>query len=35
MEDILLMIPGPTTVPKRVLDAMARPIVNQQRSSLW
>ena len=30
MEDILLMIPGPTTVPKRVLDAMARPIVNHR-----
>ena len=30
MEDILLMIPGPTTVPKRVLDAMARPITNHR-----
>ena len=30
MEDILLMIPGPTTVPKRVLDAMAQPITNHR-----
>ena len=30
MEDTLLMIPGPTTVPKRVLDAMAQPIVNHR-----
>ncbi len=26
----LLMIPGPTTVPKRVLDAMSQPIVNHR-----
>lgn len=30
MDDTLLMIPGPTTVPKRVLDAMAQPIVNHR-----
>ena len=30
MEDTLLMIPGPTTVPKRVLDAMAQPITNHR-----
>ncbi|WP_304125172.1 alanine--glyoxylate aminotransferase family protein [Methanosphaera cuniculi] len=26
----LLMIPGPTTVPKRVLDAMSQPIINHR-----
>ncbi|MBE6493072.1 MAG: alanine--glyoxylate aminotransferase family protein [Methanosphaera stadtmanae] len=30
MDDTLLMIPGPTIVPKRVLDAMAQPIVNHR-----
>lgn len=30
MDDTLLMIPGPTTVPKRVLEAMSRPIVNHR-----
>ncbi|MCD7781515.1 MAG: alanine--glyoxylate aminotransferase family protein [Methanosphaera sp.] len=30
MYDTLLMIPGPTTVPKRILDAMSQPIVNHR-----
>jgi aspartate aminotransferase-like enzyme len=30
MDDTLLMIPGPTNVPKRVLDAMSQPIVNHR-----
>ncbi len=30
MDSTLLMIPGPTTVPKRVLDAMSHPIVNHR-----
>ena len=34
MDDILLMLPGPTTVPQRVLEAMSRPIVNH-RSALY
>lgn len=34
MDDILLMLPGPTSVPQRVLEAMSRPIVNH-RSALY
>ncbi|WP_409199995.1 pyridoxal-phosphate-dependent aminotransferase family protein [Methanobrevibacter sp. DSM 116169] len=34
MDEILLMLPGPTTVPKRVLEAMSQPIVNH-RSALF
>ncbi len=30
MDSTLLMIPGPTTVPKRTLDAMSQPIVNHR-----
>ena len=34
MEEKLLMLPGPTQVPERVLKAMTRPVINH-RGELW
>ena len=34
MEEKLLMLPGPTQVPERVLKAMTRPVINH-RGDLW